>query len=99
MRCATGSPRLAPENAPATIEISVIPLCTVDRNRPGSEARSSEHCAPRFPALAIAFRRASRAETIASSLIDNTPFTATSARMRRTSIQGIGSKWSLMGGC
>ena len=30
-----GSPRLAPEKAPAKIAISVIPLCTVDRNRPG----------------------------------------------------------------
>ena len=34
---ATGSPRLAPEKAPAKIAISVIPLCTVDRNRPGSD--------------------------------------------------------------
>ena len=52
-----------------------------------------------LPALAIALRRASREETIASSLIARMPFTAISARMMKTSIQGNGSKWSLMRGC
>ena len=51
--------------------MSVIPICTVDRNRPGSAASASAARAPRLPLLAIAFSRASRDETIASSLIDN----------------------------
>ncbi len=53
---------------------------------------------PLLPALAIAFSRASRDETIASSLIDSTPFSAISARIRTTSSQGMGRRWSLIGG-
>src|SRR5438067_2360095 len=80
------------------MQMSVIPLCTVDRNRPGSAARSSAHFAPRLPLLASAFNRASREDTTASSLIDSTPFKPIRARMRRTSSQGMGAKWSLIGG-
>ena len=51
--------------------IRVIPICTVDRKRPGSDAKVERaSCAPPLPLLAIAFSRASRDETIASSLID-----------------------------
>ena len=77
--------------------MSVMPLCTVERNRPGSAARSSAHWAPLLPLRAMAFSRASRDETIASSLIARTPFNAIKARRRRTSSQGMGVKWSLMG--
>ena len=89
---AVGSPSVAPEKAPAKIAIKVIPLCTVERKRPGSAARSSAHCAPLLPLRAIAFRRASREDTIASSLIARTPLRPISARRRRTSSQGMGSK-------
>ena len=88
---------ILPENAPFTMVINVIPLCTVDRNRPGSAARSRAHWAPRLPLLAIAFRRASREETIASSLIASTPFRRISAQRSRTSSQGMGVRLSLMG--
>ena len=90
MRCPTGSPSRAPEKAPARIPISVIPVWTVDRKRPGSAARSSAHLAPLLPDLTIAFKRASRDETIASSLIDKTPLRAISARIRTRSSQGNG---------
>src|SRR5438874_13456399 len=97
MRCATGSPRLAPEKAPAKMAISVIPLWTVERNRPGSAASSRAHFAPLLPPLAMAFRRASREETIASSLIARTPFKRINAARRRMSSQGMGVKLSLIG--
>src|SRR5947207_1553309 len=96
MRSAAGSPSFSPEKAPAKIAISVMPLCTVDRNLPGSDARSSAQRAPTLPVLAIAFSRASREETIASSPIANAPLTTISARRRATSSQGMGAKWSLM---
>jgi len=75
-----------------TIVIRVIPLCTVDRKRPGSEASFKATTAPALPLLAIAFNRASRAETTASSPIASTPFTATSARIRIRSSHGIGRR-------
>ena len=46
--------------------------------------------------LAIAFSRASRDETIASSLIANTPLSAISARIRTRSNQGMGASGSLI---
>ncbi len=96
-RSAVGWPSFSPEKAPAKIAIRVIPLCTVDRKRPGSAARSSAHCAPLLPERAMAFSRASRDETIANSPIASTPFSVTRARSRRTSYQGKGAIWSLMG--
>ena len=80
---AIGSPRVSPENAPAKIAISVIPLCTVERKRPGSAARSSAHWAPLLPLLAMAFKRASREETIASSLIAKTPLRAIQGKNKK----------------
>ena len=77
--------------------MSVMPICTVDRNRPGFAARSSAIWAERLPLLARPFIRASRDDTMASSLIASTPFRTISARMRRTSSQGMGASWSLMG--
>jgi len=90
IRSAPGFPKLAPEKAPAKIAINVMPVCTVEMNRPGSAASSMAHLAPPLPLLAMAFSRASRAETIANSLIESTPFSTTSARMRTTSNQGMG---------
>jgi hypothetical protein len=46
---------------------------------------------PLLPVRAIASSRAVRAETIASSDIEKTPFTAISTRMIATSIQGKGA--------
>src|SRR3546814_771083 len=70
--------------------IRVIPICTADRNRPGSAARSSAVWAPRRPAFAIAFSRGFREETIASSDMAKTPFKVTSNKMMTTSNQGKG---------
>ena len=86
----------APRPNSARIPTSVMPICTVDRKRPGSPARSSAQRAPPLPLLANAFSRASRAETIASSLIDSTPFRLTRARMSSTSSHGKGSRGSLI---
>jgi len=52
---------------------------------------------PRATAWTIARRRASRDETIASSLIDRTALRAIRARMRTRSRQGNGSRGSLIG--
>ena len=73
------------------IPIRVMPICTVERKRPGSEARSSAVCAPRRPERAIAFSRGLREETTASSDIAKTPFRQTSRRMMTTSSQGKGA--------
>src|SRR3546814_20609053 len=70
--------------------IRVIPICTADRNRPGSAARSSAVWATRRPAFAIAFSRGFREETIASSDMAKTPFKVTSNKMMTTSNQGKG---------
>jgi len=96
-RWPTGNPSREPEKAPAKIPISVIPICTVDRNRPGSLASLSAHCAPPLPALASALSRASRADTIAISLIDSTPLSATRAMIRSRLNQGKGTRGALMG--
>jgi len=49
------------------IPISVMPICTADRNRPGLAERARALCAPGLPAAAIAFRRGHLADTTASS--------------------------------
>ena len=72
-----------------------MPIWTEDRNLPGSAASSSAAAGPLRPERAIASSRALRDETIASSLIANTPFNATSARMMRTSIQGKGGSGAI----
>ncbi len=89
-RCPTGPPRLAPEKAPATTPMPVIPTCTVERKRPGSEARSIAVCAPRDPFLAIALSRGLREDTIDSSAMANRPLRPTSSSRMTTSIQGKG---------
>ena len=72
------------------IPTSVIPICTVERNLPGSEASRSAVSAPLLPSSAATFKRAVRAETIASSDIENTPLSRIKPAMIRTSDQGNG---------
>ena len=67
-----------------------MPICTVDRNRPGSAASSSATLAPLRPAFSIACSRGRRADTMASSDMAKTPLSATSARMMTMSTQGKG---------
>ena len=75
--------------------ISVIPICAVESSLPGSAARSIAVRAPLRPPRAIASSRGLRDETIDSSLIANTPFSAMSATMMTQSIQGKGeAAWS-----
>src|SRR5829696_5473823 len=74
-----------------------MPICTVDRKRPGSAARSSAVWAPHRPDLAIVLRRGLRDETIAISAIANTPFRAISMRMTTTSNQGNGGRGEIGG--
>src|SRR3546814_14900359 len=70
--------------------IRVIPICTADRNRPGSAARSSAVWAPRRPAFAIAFSRGFREETIARPDMAKPQFKVTSNKLSTTSNQGKG---------
>ena len=91
MRWATGPPSSAPEKAPESTAIRVMPLCTVDRKRPGSASRSSAVWAPCRPARAMARRRVRRDETIASSDMARAPLRITNSRMRMTSHQGKGA--------
>src|SRR6056297_842951 len=78
-------PIVAPENAPARTPTRVIPICTVERNRPGSRARFNAMDAPRSPRSARSFRRPARDETIASSDIARTPFKPTIRNTRTIS--------------
>jgi len=66
--------------------ISVMPICTVDRKRPGSSARASAALAPGRRSAARARSRLLRAETTASSDREKTPFSAIS---RTTTISSI----------
>ncbi len=70
--------------------IRVMPICTVDRNLPGSLASASAVVAPLRPAFSSPCSRGLRADTMASSDIAKTPFKATSARMMTRSAQGKG---------
>ena len=69
---------------------SVIPIWTVERNLPGSEASSSATCAPLLPRSAETRSRAGRAETIASSDIENKPLSRIKPAIIKTSVQGNG---------
>ena len=64
------APSVAPENAPDSTPISVMPICTVERNLPGSEASASARREPVTPFSTRAASRAGRDETMASSDID-----------------------------
>ena len=49
--------------------IRVMPICTVERNLPGSFASASAHFAPPLPFSAAIFNRAGRAETTSDLFI------------------------------
>ena len=89
-RSPTGAPRLAPEKAPATMLIRVMPVCTVDKNRPGFSLSAMARFAPRLPRSAAARSREGRDDMIASSDIANRPFSTTRPAITATSIQGKG---------
>src|SRR3954452_13946045 len=68
----------------------VMPTCTVERNLPGLAARANAVLAPRLPRSAARRSWAVRAETIASSDIENTPLRTISARRMATLDHGKG---------
>ena len=70
--------------------IRVMPICTVDRNLPGSLASRNAVAAPLRPAFSSPCKRGLRADTMASSDIAKIPFNATRARMMKRSAQGKG---------
>src|SRR3954466_15744072 len=47
------SPRVAPENAPDSTPIRLMPTCADDRNLPGSSANFSATAAPLLPSAAM----------------------------------------------
>ena len=69
---------------------SVMPICTVERNLPGSAASASAAFAPALPCWAAERSRAVRAETMASSLMAKTPLSKISPAIMRRSVQGKG---------
>jgi hypothetical protein len=81
---------VAPENAPARMPISVMPICTVGRNVPGASASASAERAPGTPARAMALSLALRAETTASSDIAKKPLSRIRARTMSASVYSIG---------
>ena len=66
-------PSVAPENAPDSTPISVMPICTVERNLPGSEASASARREPLTFFSTSAASRAGREDTMASSDIASRP--------------------------
>ena len=80
------------------IPISVMPICTVERKRPGSEVSSSAATAPLLPLRARFSRRGFRAETTAISDMAKTPLIAINARMIKTSLHGKGAIRALEAG-
>ena len=89
-RSPIGAPSVAPEIAPLTMPTRVMPICTVERNLPGSAASCSAVFAPPLPRSASIRSRAVRAETIASSDIENTPLSTINASRRASCDHGKG---------
>ncbi len=75
----------APPNTPVKTLTRVMPTCTVGRKRCGSSASRRALAAPARPLRSSTARRARRAETRASSLIANTPFSRISSSRSRIS--------------
>ena len=71
----------APPNTPVSTPTRVMPTCTVGRKCCGSAARLRASAAPGTPFRSSTARRDRRADTRASSLIANTPFSTISRRM------------------
>ncbi len=68
-------PSVAPEKAPDSTPISVMPICTVERNLPGSDASASARREPLTPFSHSPTSRAGREETMASSDMESRPLT------------------------
>ena len=83
--CSRCAAMRAPPNTPVSTLTRVMPTCTVGRKRCGSSASRRASAAPARPLRSSTARRARRAETRASSLIANTPFSRISSRMIRIS--------------
>jgi hypothetical protein len=76
---AKSSPRVAPEKAPDKTPTKVMPICTVERKRPGSVASASARREPMTWRSTSACNRARREDTIASSASANRPLRRISA--------------------
>ena len=79
------SPRVAPEKAPESTPIKLMPTCAELRNFPGSSPRRSATAAPLLPSAAMTLRRAGREETTASSDMESKPLHSTRTRTMRSS--------------
>src|SRR5215510_7653943 len=86
---ANRSPSVAPEKAPDNTPTSVIPICTDDRNLPGSEASARARREPDTPRSTSACRRERREETTASSAIASRPLMQISAATIASSRKSI----------
>src|SRR6266545_1713127 len=84
-RRASCSAIVAPPNTPVRIPTSVMPIWTVDRNSVERCDRSMTARARRSPRSALDCSRALRAEMIAISESEKTPFAMMSATMRMIS--------------
>ena len=83
---------VAPDTVPARMPTSVMPICTLDRNRLGSSISLSAARAPLLPRFDRSFNRALREDTTASSDMDNTPLISVSRSTKRSSKYSIGSQ-------
>ena len=78
-------PSVAPEKAPDSTPTRVMPICTDERNLPGSSASRMAISAPDLPLAAKSFSRAGREETTANSDIDRKPLRNARAMTMRIS--------------
>ena len=92
------SPRVAPENAPDSTPTSVMPIWTVDRNLPGSDASASARREPMTFLSIIARSRAGRDDTMASSDIASRPLRTISAATIANSNMSMGHKIAIAPG-
>ena len=84
-RAVSRAPSVAPEKAPDSTPTSVMPICTEERNLPGSSASFRATSAPLLPSCAMTLSRAGRDETTASSDIANAPLSRVSTTTMRIS--------------
>jgi hypothetical protein len=83
------SPRVAPEKAPDKTPTKVMPICTVERKRPGSVANARARREPMTWRSTSACNRARREETIASSASASRPLRRISATTIANSMKSI----------
>ena len=77
----------APPKAAAVVVTTVMPTWTVAKNRSGSARSVSTVLAPTRPESTSCCSRVFRSETMAISAPANTPLTAMSARMTKSSVR------------